>query len=361
MSARSTPRTVPARDVGPLRLAAQGLIGPAAGDPADAVRRLLAAQAQDLPGAVTAVALRTAGRTHATVRAALDDGRVVRSWPMRGTLHFTAAEDLGWLQALTTDRLIAGAARRRAALALDDAALDRARDLALAALAGGRRLRRDALYAAWNDGGVDTGGQRGYHLLWHTAQTGAVVFGPTDGREQAIVRADEWITAPRAPAHPLAELALRFFTGHGPATDADLARWVGLPLRDVRTGLAEVADRLDAVTVDGRVHYLDPAVPDLLADHRRAAGAVLLLPGFDEFVLGYADRGAVLPAEYAQLIVPGNNGMFRATVVAGGQVVGVWGHGGRKSARTVAATPFTTFSADRERRITAAYGALPTD
>lgn len=54
------------------------------------------------------------------------------------------------------------------------------------------------------------------------------------------------------------------------------------------------------------------------------ARSVLLLPGFDELLLGYADRSAALEAEYAPRIVPGNNGVFMPTIVHGGKVVGTW-------------------------------------
>ena len=68
---------------------------------------------------------------------------------------------------------------------------------------------------------------------------------------------------------------------------------------------------------------------------------MFLLPGFDEFVLGYGDRTAVLDPEFAGRIVPGSNGMFRPTVVHGGRIVGTWGWTGRGAKRTVTATPFT--------------------
>jgi hypothetical protein len=71
---------------------------------------------------------------------------------------------------------------------------------------------------------------------------------------------------------------------------------------------------------------------------------VFLLPGFDEFVLGYRDRRAVLDPEFAERIVPGNNGMFRATVVHGGRIVGTWQWTGRGAKRTVTATSFTSFT-----------------
>jgi hypothetical protein len=334
-------------DVGLLRLVAQRLAGPRLADAAAAVRRLTAVQAQDYPGALTSVALRVAGGRRAGVEAALDAGAVVRSWPMRGTLHLVAAEDLGWLLQLCSPRVLAGAAKRRERLELTTADTERARAVAVEALIGGGRLTRAGLLEVLDKGGVVTTGQRGYHLLWYLSQTGTLCLGPTDGREQLFVLTDEWIPAPRRldRAEALAELALRYFCGHGPATVADLARWAGLGLTDVRAGLAQVRDRLAVLDVDGTEHLLDPEVPDLLDACRAEAGGLFLLPGFDEFVLGYGDRSAVLDPEFSDRIVPGGNGMFRPTVVHGGRVVGTWGRVGSGAKRRIVAEPFTEFPA----------------
>jgi hypothetical protein len=111
--------------------------------------------------------------------------------------------------------------------------------------------------------------------------------------------------------------------------------------------------------VDGVVHHLDPATPDLLADHREEARGVFLLPGFDEFVLGYADRSAALDPRFADRIVPGGNGMFRSTVVSDGRIVGTWRRTGRGAARTVEAEPFTAFPDDVAAMIPKLAAALP--
>jgi Winged helix DNA-binding domain len=76
-------------------------------------------------------------------------------------------------------------------------------------------------------------------------------------------------------------------------------------------------------------------------------------------MLGYQDRGAALPAEFAQRIVPGNNGMFQATVVSGGQIIGTWKRTGRGSAQTVLATPFTSFPDPVQAAIPRLYSAFP--
>jgi hypothetical protein len=246
-------------------------------------------------------------------------------------------------------------------LGLTEADTERARELVTAALRGGRRCGRKELMAVLTDGGVDVTGQRGYHLLWYLAQTGTLCLGPMAGGDQAFVLLDDWVTAPRRLDRDagLAELALRYFRGHGPATVADLARWAGLPLGDVRAGVAAVRDELAAVEVDGREHLLAPETADLLAAHRAEAAGLFLLPGFDEFVLGYADRSCAVPPEFADRIVPGGNGVFRPTVVHRGQVVGTWAWTGRGAKRTVTATPFTTFPDEVAAAIPQAAAALP--
>jgi hypothetical protein len=344
-----------------MRLVALRLAGPPLPTAADAVRRLTAAQAQDLPGALLSIALRTRSGTRADVEAALNAGEVVRSWPMRGTLHLVAAEDLPWMIGLLGPRVLAGAPARRAQLGITDGDIEKARILAVEALTGGGQLRRAEILALLAEGGVDVSGQRGYHLLWYLSQSNTLCLGPIDDGEQRFVLLDEWIPSPRRvePAEALGELARRFFLGHGPATVKDLARWAGLRVTEARTGLAAAREGLTNLTVDGVEYFLDPETPELLAEHRDEAAAVRLLPGFDEFVLGYADRSAVLDPEFAGRIVPGGNGVFRPTVVSDGRIVGTWQYTGRGAKRTVTATAFAAFGTEVEAAIPQVAAALP--
>lgn len=302
-----------------LRSSALGLDGSGGRDPAQIVRSLFAMQAQDLPGVRLSVALRGRGLTEQDVDAALAAGTVVRSWPMRGTLHLTAPEDLRWMMRIADRRQATALAKRRADLGITDGELDRAERTALDALAGGRALRRDALLAAFAEHGVPTDGQRGYHLLVNLAHRGVLVFGPPDGKQPTFAILDEWIGMHRdlTGDEALAELALRYFTGHGPATVQDLAWWAGITLGQARTGLAIVAGQLEQRELDGTVYWSAPGLEP-------ARDAVRLLPGFDEFMLGYQDRSVVLDAVHAPRIVPGNNGVFRPTIVVRGFVAGTW-------------------------------------
>jgi len=226
-----------------LRLVALRIACPGSATATEAVRWLTALQAQDYNGALTSVALRTASGNHQGVEAALDAGEIVKSWPLRGTLHLVVAEDLPWMLNLGAPRVVASAAGRRAQLGLDMSLLEHARQLAVQALAGGHLLRREDLLAVWNEGGLVTAGQRGYHMLWHLAQTGTLCFGPVRDGEQRVVLVDEWIPHPRCPEREeaLGELAWRYFRSHGPATVKDFTRWTNLVAADVRAFPAATA------------------------------------------------------------------------------------------------------------------------
>jgi hypothetical protein len=349
------------RDVALLRLAAQRIAGAGLSTPADVVKWMTAMQAQDYPGAKVSVAIRTRSRALADVEQALDAGDIVRSWPMRGTLHFVAPEDLSWMLSLTTDRLVAAAATRRAGLELDLPMIERARELAVGELSGGRQLRRDALLAIWEKAGLLTVKQRSYHLIWHLAQTGTLCYGPTERGEQCLVLLDEWVKKPRQLQRDeaLGEWALRYFRSHGPATAKDFAWWTKLISADVKAGLAVAKPHLERLVVDGVEYYMDENTPGLFDAYRGRTRGVFLLPGFDEYLLGYQDRSASLAPEFAQRVVPGSNGMFLSTVVASGEVVGTWKRIGTGARRTISAAPFATFTKTTQNAIPRLFDALP--
>ena len=343
-----------------LRLVAQRLAGPRWATPADAVRHLGAVQAQDLPGALTSVALRVQGGTSEAVRDALDAGRLVRTWPMRGTLHLVPAEDAAWMMAITGGRIAAGLRTRLTELGLDDRALARAHEVAAEGLAGGHALTRAELLEHWVRAGLPVQRRAALFLLHVLCGSGELALGPMEGAEQLVVRLADWVPRPRVldPEQGLVEWVRRYVLSHGPVTDRDAARWLGLPLGMVRPALA-AADGLDQLEVDGLTHYLDPAVPELLAEHRRDARRLMLLPGFDELMLGYRDRSFAVPPAHLDKLVPGGNGMFRATVVKTGRVIGLWRRGGTSLSPAVDPDPFVPWGPRVHAGVRLAFDRLP--
>lgn len=311
-------------DVARMRLLSQRLVQPM-GSATEVVRHFGCLQGQDFPGSTVSVALRTTERTRQEVFDSYDAGQIVRSWPMRGTLFVLPAQDLGWMLSLTADGLLRATSRRREALGLDTSTLDTAEQVARNTLSGGG-LNRTDLLEAWTEAGVQVRDGRGYHLIFHLAVRGIICQGPMDGTQQRFVLSHEWIDRPRTLERPaaVAELFTRYVRSHGPVPAAQFLWWTKLAKRDLTPVLDQLPDDLQVIDVDGVPHWVDAQVLQDYPAAKRSTAAPLLLPGFDEVVLGYGDRRAVLTAEQEKKVVPGGNGVFRATVVAAGRAVGTW-------------------------------------
>jgi hypothetical protein len=300
-----------------------------------------AMQAQDLASGLWSLGVRLPGATARAVTAALERREAIRTWPMRGTIHLVPPRDARWMLELMGARLLAAASARRQTIGLTEADADRGVQLLAGALAGGGRLTRAECLRILSEGGIEVGGQRGYYVLWHASQLGVTAIAPNIGKEQTFVLLDDWAPDPHRPsrAEALTLIARWYFRSHGPATVADLARWTGLTIRDCRAGVAGAG----LAEVDGML--LDPALVD--ADLPELDDW-LALPGFDEYLLGYKDRSLMLDDAHKQAIIPGGNGVFQATLVRGGRVVGTWKRSLTGKAVVVTARPLVRFrAADR--------------
>jgi hypothetical protein len=278
-------------------------------------------QAQDYLGALWAVGMRTAKPCESDVDAALAAGAIVRSWPMRGTLHFLAAADARWMIELLAPRAVARAKTRFAKLGLDAALLSRARRALVKALEGGRRLTRPAAYRVLEAAHVPADAERGLHVLWRLAHDGLVCFGPREGKQQTFVLLEEWL--PRSKRRPrdeaLGELARRYFSAHGPATLRDFAWWSSLTLAEARhaAGLAEPL--LEREVIGGEPYLSGPSEPTGVAGTSARAHA---LPAYDEFFVGYADRSAALEPAHAGKVTPFQ--LLGPVLLVDGCMVGSW-------------------------------------
>jgi hypothetical protein len=312
-----------------------------------------AMQAQDIASALWSLGVRLSGCTLGDVNAALERREAVRTWPMRGTVHLVPPADARWMLDLMGVRALAGAAKRRATIGLDERTAERAVDVLGAALAGGKRMTRAQCLAALADGGVPVAGQQGYHLLWYASQKGVTCIAPNIGKEQSFVLLGDWAPKENRPdrEEALGIVALRYFRSHGPAGRADLARWTGLTMTDAKAGVAAAGDQLTNVRVDGTEMIMDPALVDA------PAGGVddwVALPGFDEFMLGYKDRSMMLDDAHKDAITPGGNGVFQATIVRAGRVVGTWKRTLGTKAVTVSVLPLVPLKPAGRRKAEAA-------
>ena len=304
-----------------IRLHRQGIASPLATTVADTVARLGAVQAQDYHAALWAVGLRTSDANEADVEAAIAGGQIIRTWPMRGTLHLVAAADVRWMLTLLASRVIAlDAARQQREYGLDERLAGRCAEVLARALEGGRRLTRSTLYEVLENAGIATGQQRGLQIIGLLAQQGVLCQGPREGRQPTFALLHEW--APQARELPrdqaLAELAQRYFRSRGPATLQDFAGWSGLTMTDARGGLQAAEQQLQKISLDNRDYWFAAN-----QEQPQPATAVHLLPAFDEYLIAYKDRSAALDPALARQVI-GINGLYHPVVVVHGRVAATW-------------------------------------
>jgi hypothetical protein len=349
---------MPQPDVARRRLAAQHISRPSSERPCEVVAWLGAVQAQDYLGSLWAVGLRLPKSDAASVERALTDRKVIRTWPMRGTLHLVAAPDVRWMLELLTPRVVAAAAGQYRRLGLDEATFARSRKLFVKALEGGRQLARTELYRRLEAAGISTAESRGLNILGRLAQERLICLGAREGRQQTFALLDEW--APGAKSLPreeaLAELARRYFTSRGPATVRDFAWWSGLTNADAAAGVRAVKEHLSHEVIGGRDYWFSSSATDAESDSWGAH----LLPAYDEYTVAYRDRSAVLDPSHARRPDAGN-GIFSPTLVVGGQVLGTWKRRLKKGSVEITLNPFTPLKKDDRQAVNTAaqrYGAF---
>ena len=343
------------------RLLNQRIAGAGFKLPGDVVSWMGAVQAQDYLGALWALGIRMQSAREEVIEQAIADRTVVRTWPMRGTLHFVAPADIRWMLALLTPRVIAGQRGRHRQLELDQAAFDRSRDVLTRALEGGRQLTRDALYEILEAAGVSTAGQRGIHILGRLAQDGLLCFAARQGKQQTFALLEEWVPPARALERDeaLAELAGRYFTSHGPATVQDFTWWSGLTVADAKAGIELAGPGLEREIIDGQDYWLSAAEPAAGPNASPASPAAWLLPPFDEYTVAYKDRSAVHdPARGGLMSI---NGIFYPLIVLDGRVAGTWKRAFKKGTVEITLSPFASLKKKERQAVAAAaerYGAF---
>ena len=315
---------------------------------AEVVTHMGAMQAQDNASGLWSLGLRLPGVHRAQVLAALERAEALRTWPMRGTVHFVPARDAHWMLRLTGSRTLTRAAKRRAYLGLPDEVAKRAVEVIGEELAGGRRLSRARLLEALVARGLPVQGNLGYHLLWYASQRGVSAIAPDVDGEQTFVLLDEWVPDPvqLEDDEALALLATRYFRSHGPTTRKDFAGWTGLTVTQAKKAIELAGEALAVADLGGATVHLDPALRD--AADLPADDDVHALPGFDEYLLGYKDRTLMMEPGHLDAVIPGGNGMFRSTFVRGGRVLGTWTRATKGKRGVVTALPLVRLGkADR--------------
>jgi hypothetical protein len=296
----------------------------------EVVRRLIGVQAQVASSAELAVRLRQRESESGAVAKALAEGRLIKTWAMRGTLHLLTPEEGGAALSL----IAAGKPWHRPSwqryFGLDVAQMDRLRDVIRATLDGQVLTREELIVELVKDrrlAHVAEGLRSGWGtLLKPAAWQGALVFGPNRGTRVTFTSPESasarWAGVPdEEEAAPL--VVDRYLSAYGPATLDNFRAWMTRPSA---TQLRRWFGRANAVEVDvdGRIAYVREADVDDLAKPR-PANTVRLLGGFDQWVLGPGTGDKALIAAERRTAVSKQSGWIAPIVVVGGLVRGTWG------------------------------------
>jgi hypothetical protein len=116
---------------------------------------------------------------------------------------------------------------------------------------------------------------------------------------------------------------------------------------DAKAGLAMVSSQLESFTINDKIYSMHPAAQSL----EETTPIISLLPGFDEYLLGYRDRSVSLDPLHTQKIQPESNGMFSSTIVVNGKVVGTWKREFKKNAVTISTNLFKSLTKAEARAL----------
>lgn len=345
-------------DVVRERFYTQHLAGAGLEKPEDIVQWLGAVQSQDYAGAKWSIGQRVKDCTDADVDQAFASGRILRTHVLRPTWHFVTPTDIRWMLQLTAPRVHASIASYYRKQELDNVVLSRSHTVFTEALQGGNRLTRKELGSWLAQTGIATNALRLSFITLHAELEQLICSGPILGKQHTYMlleeRAPEAKTLTRDEA--LAELTLRFFRSHGPATIKDYRWWSSLTVADARAGLEMVKQHLTHDIVDGLTYWRAAPNPP----PRPTPTAAHFLPEYDESHIAYKDL-KILLANPGKTNSGSRMNMLERPINIGTYTVGTWKRTIEKGRLALTAKLFTSPTPVQTSALEAAakqYGAF---
>ena len=288
--------------------------------PKEVVARMCAIQAQDYGMAKWAIGIRSPGCTEADVEEAFNRGEILRTHIMRPTWHFITREDIRWILPLCASRVASAGKYRDLELGLTENLYLKANEIVRKALDGGKHLTRDELAECLQREGLAANSAQMTHFMMRAEQDEIVCSGAMRGKQHTYALFDERVprSTPLSRDEALAKLAERYFSSHAPASLQDFVWWSGLTTSEARQGLDAIKSKFVSEIVDSQTYFLPN---DFKIDSSNESCHIL--PAFDEYIIAYRYRNAVLSSENHSKAVS-SNGIFRPVILQNGKVSGLW-------------------------------------
>jgi hypothetical protein len=342
----------PSPDLITERLGNQRLIHPDATSPVDVVARFGAIQAQDFPAAKWAIGLRAPHCPDADIEHAFNEGKILRTHVLRPTWHFVAPADIRWILSISRERVHQANGYYYRQAGLDARILSRSCAMIQKALDGGKAMARAELAEHLRRAKIPADGLKLNYLVMHAELEGIICSGPRRGRQFTYMLLDE-----RVPSSPtlnrddaITELTRRYFASHGPASVRDFVWWSGLTVKQARQGIEAAGPELQERTIDGIAYW----------GFQRRGGvrpprhSAFLLPNYDEYLIAYKDRGAVVDADRAANIVARSGGAFSHHLIIDGRLAGSWQRTIEPASVVIEVAPYRPLTPTEQRAVAGA-------
>jgi hypothetical protein len=305
-------------------------------------------QAQDYGPAKWSLGQRLQGASDAQIEQAFANGAILRTHVLRPTWHFVSPADIRWLLALTSPRIHALNAYYQRMLGLDADLFRRCLNVLTIALQGGNSRARRELAAAFAEAGIVLSAQGTGYVLGYAELESLICSGPLKGKQHTYTLLEE--RAPKARSltreEALAELTLRYFSSHGPASAKDFQWWSSLSAAAVKKGLTMVSPHLEHEEVNGIELWFAPSGS---ATPQPASPMVHLLYGLDEYIVGYAESRLFLDLSGEARRRGQQGAFFYGIVLVDGQVAGHWRRAPDRDSIRLEASLYKQFSAQDNR------------
>ena len=306
-----------------IRLLNQQLVAPQFSDPAEVVSHLGAMQAQEYRLMRWAVEMRTKKPSAKAFKEAYDSGRIIRLHLMRGTWQLIAAEDYCPILDLCAPKAISVTKgwMNSNRISIPDEELLRIREILAQTAIDKRSVTKEDFVQALAERDITMDDHRlSYHIRM------AEMSGLLCSGDLLPMKATYALTANKVKQkvkmdrdEALMRFTSKYFQSRQPATLEDFVRWSGLNISDCRKGIALLGDAIHVEHWKGRGFYLT----DNCRTRGFRKGQFLLIPPYDEYLIGYKSRDIVLPTEHRHH-AHNNSGIFQPIIAHDGIICGNW-------------------------------------
>ncbi|MBQ4197487.1 MAG: AlkZ family DNA glycosylase [Bacteroidales bacterium] len=307
-----------------IRLLNQQLAAPRFSRPAEVVSHLCAIQAQEYRMMRWAVAMRTKKPSAKAFREAFDIGNIIRLHLMRGTWQLVSAQDYWWMLELFSPRAIAvtNGWMSSNGISITEKEYRRIGDILYRIAEEKGSVTKEDIKQALKEKDIAMDDHRlSYHIRM-AEFTGTLCSG-----DLLPMKATYALASKKAGPLPgrtdrdeaLMMLTRRFFRSRQPATLEDFVWWSGLNISDCRRGIKLLNTSIHKEHINGRDFYLT----DDCRTRGFRSGKFLLIPPYDEYLIGYKSRDIVLPQEHRHK-AHNNSGIFQPIIAHDGLICGNW-------------------------------------